>query len=302
MENVENINGVNTDKKSTTHKIRNLVLSFFVFVPAVFFWFIVFVVFVGMAGLFFGKEEVVCNVSRIPIQGILMTTDNGLGDILGLGAISSADKIIKDIKLAEEDENIEAIILDVDSPGGTPVAGDEIMEAIVQVKKPTVAVIRDRGASAAYWAASGADYIIASPVSDVGSIGVTMSYLELASSTDKDGSRWIDISSGKFKDAGNPERVLRDEEQKYFKTQVDGVFEYMLDRISGARDAISKDELKRIADGRAFLGTVGLKLKLVDELGGFKEAQNYLSEVLDKDKDDVVVCSGGVYGIANLLR
>lgn len=288
-------------KKSYKHKIKSTAVAFFVFVPTVFFWFVFFIIVVGVFGLIFEKKEV-CNIARVQIQGVLMTTDNGLGDILGLGAVTSADKIISNINSADKNKNVDAIILDIDSPGGTPVAGDEIMEAIKSANKPTVAVIRDRGASAAYWAASGADYIIASPVSDVGSIGVTMSYLELASSTDNKGSRWIDISSGKFKDAGNPERVLRDEEQKYFKTQVNGVFEYMLDRISGARDVISKDELKKIADGRAFLGTDGLKLKLVDELGGFSEAKEYLANILSKNKNEVVVCGSEGYGIADLLR
>jgi protease-4 len=283
------------------HGARSFATAIFVLIPAVFFWIVFFVFIFGVAGVFFGEKEE-CNVARIQVQGVLMATDNGLGDMLGLGPVTSADKIIGYIHDAEEDDGIKAIILDVDSPGGTPVAGDEIMDALVSAKKPTVAVVRDRGASAAYWAMSGADYIIASPVSDVGSIGVTMSYLEMASSSENEGSRWIDISSGTFKDAGNPDRVLSEKEQEYFRTQVDGVFEYMLDKISGARQAITRNELKEIADGRAFLGTVGLELKLVDMLGGFSEARDYLADRLSLDESDVVVCEASGYGLGGLLR
>jgi protease-4 len=156
------------------------------------------------------------------------------------------------------------------------------------------------GTSAAYWVAVGADHIIASPVSDVGSIGVTMSYLELASSTDNRGSRWIDISSGEYKDAGNPERVLSPKEREYFQGQVDAVHEYMVDRISSAREELSREEVANLADGRAYIGIEALKLKLVDELGSFTEAANYLKSKLSSG-DDLVLCSRSGAGLDSLF-
>jgi signal peptide peptidase SppA len=188
-------------------------------------------------GSFFAgdDEEVVCNVAHVPLHGIVTTTSGGISDLLGMGALSTADDFVATISAVDADETVEAILIDIDSPGGTPVAADEMMGALLSARKPTVVVVRELAASAAYWVAAGADHIIASPVSDVGSIGVTMSYLETASSTDTEGSRWVDISSGVYKDAGHPERPLRGEEQAFFKSQVDTVHEYMVDRIAQAR-------------------------------------------------------------------
>ena len=284
--------------KNKSTSVRNFAIAIFVVVPAVVFWAVASILGVGIASLTVG-EEAKCNVARVPVKGIITTTDNGLAQLLGMGAVVSADGVVENIKRAEENENIKAIVVDIDSPGGTPVAGDEIMSALRGTNKPVVAVIRDRGTSAAYWAAVGADYIIASPVSDVGSIGVTMSYLETASSTEYEGSRWINISSGAFKDAGHPERVLRKEEQKYFQSQVDDVFEYMLDRISGARSSITKEELRKLADGRAYLGSESVSLKLIDKVGGFDEAKEYIMNRLNiHNEDELSICSpaGGRFG------
>lgn len=290
------------DEQQNTKEKKNIwhtTFAVFFVVPALLFWFVFIIVLLGLFDVLTNDEG--CNVARIPLQGVLMTTENGLGNILDFGPVTSADSIVESIEKASEDETIEAIMIDVDSPGGTPVAGDEIMTALMEATKPTVAVVRDRGASAAYWAIAGADYIVASPVSDVGSIGVTMSYLELASSTENEGSRWVDISSGKFKDAGNPDRVLREEEQTYFKSQVDGVFEYMVERIAEGRKNLQKEEIEHIADGRAFLGSEAFSLGLIDEVGGFEVARKYLSGVLQIELDEVKVCTPERSGLGDLL-
>ena len=268
-------------------------------VPALLFWLTVIIVVLGVVVLSVEDEDE-CNVARIPVQGIITTTDNGLSEIFGFGAIASADSIVDRIQQAEQNNDISAIVVDIDSPGGTPVGGDEIMKALLATSKPTVTIMRDRGTSAAYWVAAGTDYIVASPVSDVGSIGVTMSYLEFASSSDYQGSRWIDISSGEYKDAGHPERVLSEKEREHFQGQVDVVHEYMVDQISSARDGLSRDRLAELADGRAYLGAEALKLGLVDELGGFNEVEQYLDNVLLLG-EPVVMCPVSFGGLEDLL-
>jgi protease-4 len=278
-----------TQPKKEYKNIRQLSVSLLLVIPAIFFWCVVLLVLLALFDTFY-TDTTECSVARIPIQGILTTTDNGLGDLLGFGAITSADSIIQDIEDAEKDDSIRAIVVDVDSPGGTPVAADEIMTALRKATKPTVAVVRDRGTSAAYWAAVGTDYIIVSPVSDVGSIGVTMSYLEFANATDIAGSRWIDISSGEFKDAGNPERELSEEEQAYFQGQVDTVHEYMVDRIAESRTTMSREDVASLADGRAYLGEEAVTLGLVDGLGDFETAVEYLTSVLPQQDTALELC------------
>jgi len=269
-------------------------------VPAMFFWLVGGLLGVGIFGILASEEEgeTSCNVARIPLQGIVVASDDGVGTLLGLGGTVSADTIANEIAAADDDAAIQAILLDVDSPGGTPVGGDEVMQALLDAKKPTVALVRDMGASAAYWAAAGADRIIASPASDVGSIGVTMSYREIADSKETEGSRWISLSSGPFKDAGNPERPLTNEEQMYFQGQVDAVYQYMLDRIANARKALSREELAALADGRAFVGSEALALKLVDELGSFTEARTYLERELGLEEGEAVLCDASLGGLA----
>jgi protease-4 len=281
--------------------IMHIAFAILVAVPAMLFWSVVLVVVLGIFSLLNNAEEKPCNVARIPIKGVLTTTDDGISELFGFGAIVSADSIIEKLNSAEKNEDIDAVILDIDSPGGTPVSADEIMTALSLIEKPTVSVMRDRGTSAAYWVAAGTDYIIASPISDVGSVGVTMSYTEFASSSEDAGSRWIDLSSGAFKDAGNPERALREEEEEYFQSQVNTIHEYMVDRISSARKVISRDELATLADGRAFLGVEALELKLIDMLGGFDEAKTYLAQVLSVDESAVTLCPSGGSGLGDLL-
>jgi protease IV len=287
-------------KKSQNRTLWQFTIALFVMVPSLIFWGVVGIVLVIFVASY-TDEDAMCNVARIPVQGILMTTGSGLDQIFGLNTIVSADSVIESIELAEEDDTIEAILLDIDSPGGTPASADEILSKLKTTTKPTVAVIRDLGTSAAYWVAVGTDHIVASPVSEVGSIGVTMSYLESASSTEMDGSRWIDLSSGLFKDAGNPERTLSEGEELYFQSQVDTVHEYMLDRIAEARPEIRREELEVLADGRAYLGADALPLKLIDELGGFAEALKYLATSLSKNEDDMVLCPVQGGGLEELL-
>jgi protease-4 len=277
---------------------RVLAFAIFVAVPAVIFWLGTFFVGVSLLALF--ADDYSCDVARVPLYGVLSTTDSGFAQLLG-GAITSADAVVADIEFADEEEHVRAIVLDVDSPGGYPVAADTIMDALLAAEKPTVAVVRDLGASAAYWAAAGADYIIASPVSNVGSVGVTMSYLEFASTTDLEGARWVDLASGDFKDAGNPERALREEEEEHFRSQVDTVHEYMVDRIAQARGAISREELAELADGRSYVGTQALELKLVDELGGMDEALSYIANILNSEQDELTLCPPPSGGLDDLL-
>jgi len=280
------------------HWLSIVLLTLFVGAPALMFWGSALLVLMIVGSLTGGSEdEATCNVAHIPLHGIVTTTNDGFSQLLGWGSLSSADDFVAYVQSAEADDSVQAILIDIDSPGGTPVAADEMMSALLVTDKPVVAVVRELGASAAYWIAAGADYIIASPVSNVGSIGVTMSYLETASSTEIEGSRWIDLSSGAFKDAGHPERVLRDEEEQFYQSQVESVHTYMVDRIASARTVMTHEEVAALADGRAYVGTEALKLKLVDALGGYQEARRWIADRVSADVDDIELCdtpSGGL--------
>lgn len=292
-----------TDAKRTHSRTGwHIAFGLFVGLPAILFWMTFGLVFLGVMSLLGGSDDgMYCNVARVPVHGIITSAGDGFQELLGLGMLSSADDFMAAIETAESDEYLDAIVIDIDSPGGTPVGGDEMMAALLAAEKPVVAVVRDLGASAAYWAAAGADHIIASPVSNVGSIGVTMSYLETASSTEIEGSRWVDLSSGFYKDAGNPERPLSEIEEEHFQEQVDVVHDYMVQRIADARGSLSVEQVRQLADGRAYVGVEALELGLVDALGGFDEARTWIMGETGLPLDEVVLCEPYESGWASLF-
>lgn len=219
------------------------------------------------------------NVAGIELHGELVTyiPDNNTDEYgTALSDQSASENIVASINEAEQDDNVKAILLEVDSTGGSPVAGEEIAIALKNAQKPTVALIRDYGVSAAYWAATGSNIIFASSSSDVGGIGVTMSYLDYSKQNEADGITYQEITSGKLKDAGNPDKPLTDEERTYFERDIAILAENFINAVSINR-AIPLDNVRQLADGSSVLGKMGLEKKLIDRIGGMPEVEAYLA-------------------------
>lgn len=223
-----------------------------------------------------------CNVSVIPLHGEVVT----YGAPFGFGDRTSSDDVAAAIKFAEEDPDVKAIALEVDSPGGSPVAGEEIAHLLERTKKPTVAVIRGMGASAAYWAAIGAKRIFASPNSDIGSIGVTMSYIDEADKNKDEGLTYNELASGKFKDTGDPARPLAKEEWELLMRDIEAVHNNFVEEVARLRE-LPVETVAVLADGSTMTGERAKEQGLIDELGGFHEAAAYLKTVI---QDDVEWC------------
>jgi protease-4 len=200
----------------------------------------------------------------IPITGEL-TGDAAQASPLG-GMIASSDTIINFIKQAENDESVRGIIIEINSPGGTVLAGKEIADALKSTNKPTVALIRDVGASGAYWAASGADKIVAHPMSITGSIGVTGSYLEFSGLMEKYGITYEELKAGKYKEEGSPFRQLTPEERNSLQERIDKIQDYFLEDIKKNRN-LDNQTVEKLKEANIYLGTEAYDLKLVDYLG-----------------------------------
>ncbi|MCX6789173.1 MAG: S49 family peptidase, partial [Candidatus Gribaldobacteria bacterium] len=159
-----------------------------------------------------------CTVTGINIHGGIITyvSEHAEGDTYFDYDVTASEDVDWMITQANENPKIKAIIIEVDSGGGSPVAGEEIANAVKNSEKPVIAFIRERGASAAYWAISGADKIFASENSDVGSIGITMSYLNNVEWNKKEGYTYEQLSIGKYKDSGIPDKPLTSEEKAIF--------------------------------------------------------------------------------------
>lgn len=172
--------------------------------------------------------------------------------------------------------------MNIDSPGGVPVPAEEIDQAVQHAGLPVVSLIRSVGASAAYWAVSSSNHIIASKNSDIGSIGVTSSYLENKHPDQK----FIEIASGKYKDYGNPDKPLTDDEKNIILRDVKIIHENFMDAVSKNRN-IARDIVMQFSDGTTVLGQKALEIGLIDQIGGFYEAKDYLRELIDEDP---VIC------------
>ncbi len=227
-----------------------------------------------------GDSSADCNVLGINLHGAIFTYIPAQGSAddpdqyqADYGDAVASEDVVSSIRQADGDDSIKAIMLEIDSPGGYPVAGEEIANALKASKKPSVAVIRQSGTSAAYWAATGASKIFASKNSDVGSIGVTMSYLQ---NLDKD-KKYIELASGKYKDTGSPDKPLTDDERQLLLRDINITAENFIASVAANRQ-IPVDQVKAIADGSSVLGDKAISLHLIDEIGSWSEAESYLQE------------------------
>jgi protease-4 len=215
----------------------------------------------------------------VPLDGELFVSQ--LDATAGSG--SAANDVVAQIEQATNDDSIKGIVLRINSPGGSPVGGEMIAQALRAAGKPTVALIQDLGDSAAYFAATGGDWIIASPFSDVGDIGVTSSYVDNSKADTKNGQTFVQISTGKYKDAGNPDKMLTDDERALLQKNVDEAYATLVDEIALNR-SMPTSTVKALANGASMPASEAIGKGLVDELGGATAAREwFVTKLADKD-------------------
>jgi len=223
------------------------------------------------------------NVAVINIHGEIVTylsepTSSEESDLAPSDSVSS-EYVITQIDEIEKDDNIKALILDIDSVGGSPVASEEIMNAIKKMVKPTIAVIRESADSGAYLIASGTDKIYASEMSDIGSIGVSMSYLDYSQMNKQEGITYQQLSSGKFKDSGDPDKELTAEEKELFMRDIKIMHEAFVKRVSENR-GLDIEKVQKLADGSTMLGQAAKENGLIDEIGDLYSAEEWIKNEL----------------------
>ena len=229
-----------------------------------------------------------CNVQGILLRGDIYTyipTDLDGYPLEGYEGAVSSEEISYLIGEAEYDDNIKAILIEVDSYGGSPLAGEEISNDIKFATKPVVVYIRESGVSAAYLAISSADQIFASKMSDVGSIGVTMSYLDYSTQNRQEGISFVQLSTGKFKDSGSPDKSITQEEKNLFMRDLNIIQDIFIRSVSENRN-ISIEKVESIADGSSVLGEQAIELDLIDQIGDYYSAGDYISELIGEEVND----------------
>lgn len=228
-------------------------------------------------------REYSCNTIVLDVKGDLVTSyaTAGVSDD-AMGYVTYSDWFAKTVELTEKSKTVKAIIIDIDSYGGLPVAGEEIANALKRTEKKNVALIRTAGLSSAYWAASGADRIIASRNSDVGSIGVSLQLRNFVEKNKKEGIRVTSITSGQYKGIGDPNRELTDDEKKMLQEDVDKIHENFVSAISENR-GLPKEDVSKLATGESMLGEEALDGKLIDAIGDLADAKAYLAKELGEE-------------------
>jgi len=224
------------------------------------------------------------NIALINIHGYIVTylTESSCWEELDqvpLDSVSS-ERVIANINETEENDNIKAVIVEIDSYGGNPVASEEIMNTLKRMTKPTIAVIRGGAASGAYLVATGADKIYASEMSDIGGIGVTMSYLDYSEQNEWEGIIYQELSSGKFKDTGDPDKGLTGEERELLMRDVEKMHRIFVESVAENRN-LDIETVERLADGSTMLGQDAKQNDLIDEIGGVYDAQEWLGNELN---------------------
>jgi len=193
---------------------------------------------------------------------------------------TSADDVLACVKELVDYHNVKGFIFRINSYGGSPEASEEITNVIKNLDKPTVAVVREGAVSAGYLIATGADIIIASEWSDIGGIGVTMSYLDYSQQNEADGIIYQQISSGKFKDAGDPDKPLTVEERELFMRDSRIMYEDFIKNVATNRN-LDIEKVRELADGSSMLGVPAKENGLIDEIGDINSAENWLYNQID---------------------
>lgn len=184
------------------------------------------------------------------------------------------DALIKQLHAAAEDASIKAIVLRINSPGGSSTATEEVGEEIKKIRnngKPVITSMGDIAASGGYWLAACTDKIYANPTTLTGSIGVYMPYSNWEELYKKIGIRQEKIKSGAHKDILSSDRPMTEEERAILQTMVDEIYEGFVAVVAEGRK-LDTAVVKKLADGRIYTGKQAQAAGLVDELGNMYDA------------------------------
>jgi len=208
-------------------------------------------------------------IALVRIEGII--AESAGGGPFGFGYESGTQAIVDQLERAGRDGSVKAVVIRINSPGGSAAASQEIYTAVKRLQKPVVVSMGDVAASGGYYVAAGADKIVANPATLTGSIGVIMQSFNLAGLLGRYGVQADTIKSGPFKDTGSMFRPMAAPERQYLQSMVNDVYDQFVRAVAEGRK-LDVAYVKKLADGRVFTGQQALQYKLVDELGGLRHA------------------------------
>jgi protease-4 len=189
---------------------------------------------------------------------------------------SPTARLREEIDRALEDDEVAALLLRIDSPGGTVIASDilyrEVRRFKQQTGRPVIAQLMGSGTSGAYYVAMAADEVRAYPTTVTGSIGVIIFGINVSGLMERFGVENQTLTTGPFKDAGSPLRPMRPEERAQLSSVGRDLFDSFLDAVEAGRPKLTRARIEQLADGRIYSGPQALEAGLVDALGDLPEA------------------------------
>lgn len=215
-------------------------------------------------------------VAVIYIDGQISGVDAG-ASLTGGGSVTP-ERIISELQKAEDDPTVKAIILRIDSPGGTASASEEIAMQVARVDKPVIASVGDVCASGAYMVASQCDEIVCTNSSGIGSIGVIVQVGDYSALLEKLGVKFISIHEGEFKDAGAPWRSLTTTETAMLESDIKLVYDDFIATVAKGR-GMKVAEVRELATGWAWPGKRAKELGLADRIGNYADAVDRAAEL-----------------------
>ena len=223
-----------------------------------------------------GNDKIVL----IDLSGIISEEEKGTTLVPEPNLVA---RIKEELKRAAQDPAVKAVVLRINSPGGTVTASDILYHELEIFKKRTgkkvVASIMDLGASGGYYVAVAADAIVAHPTTVTGSIGVIMLNVNVQGLLEKIGVSGTAIKSGDKKDMGSPLRPMTPEERQIFQGIINQMYERFVSVVAAGRPKMNLDQVKLAADGRVYTAQQALDLGLVDRIG-------YLDDAIDQAKSE----------------
>lgn len=230
-------------------------------------------------------------VALIYAVGAIMPTSDSSSPVPG-GGVAAADEIAGAIIKASEDDAIKAIVMRIDSPGGSPTASETILRAVERAQekgKPVVVSMGTTAASGGYWIAAYADQIFVLPATITGSIGVLGGKFSAGDLWDKVGVNWDIISWGKNSDMWSFNKPFSESEAERINAMLDAIYEGFLARVAKGRK-MGMAEVDKIAGGRVWSGKRAVEIGLADQIGGLDSALDYTATLVGKaDRTDLDV-------------
>lgn len=211
-------------------------------------------------------------IAVINAIGVINSGGSGFDPVNG--AVVGSDSLVSYIRAARADRSVKAIVLRVDSPGGSSTASDVIWRELSisrENHRPVVVSMSDLAASGGYYIALGGDAIVAQPGTLTGSIGVYTGKFVISGTLEKLGANMAATSSGKNAEIYSPDRRFTPEERKKIEESMQNVYDQFIERTAAARH-MTPEKVDEVAQGRVWTGEQAKQLGLVDELGGLYKA------------------------------